>query len=225
MSKTEFPTEQRIGELRAQGYAPLSILSSRLFGLSFATLVVHLILTAQGKGIHHYFLNLKTESPLVIDKEYLNQFSASLLELIILPILVYLLVSVLWSLIQTKFMVTPSKVAFNLGRLWRSNKESGRAPAVNRFFSKLCWCILSLGLSLGGSLLVAYVFLGELGSLLNLEQIHIATSFKKLETSIMQVIFASGFFLAIALWLTGRHAFLMKHRMSRVEIEQEAKGN
>lgn len=214
MDKTEFPTAQRLKELREDGIVAYSE-RSQYFLATFTFLsFVYLTRDALKKILDAFFRypitkqseGLQPLAPLVVQAtEYLLQGT-----LLVVACLC------LWGVFQTLALFAPHLLSMRFERFTQnfSFSASSLVPRCLRTLLTAFILIVVFGLCLAlvmWSLPVLFAYEPVRGGEM-LEQ--------KVKKGVLALLLLSGFFAVLSLFVD-RYAFLFRHRMSRREIEDE----
>lgn len=212
---TEFPTSDRIQELREQGIVSYSSRSGAC--LLIAALSVALL---AGPSVSGQFLLLLKLDPMTVGWESsLQTLRHVVLIWLVVPLVMSMAVLVVWGLFQTRFLINPGLMSLDFSRLL-----TGKFLAPERIFRRA-------GITLAGLLTAA----GLSFILLKTAGIQI---FRTLHTAggpsiapvlgelreFLPVVILIGCFSALVLLLAEKLRFSLAHRMSRKEVLEEQKG-
>ncbi|MCB0339915.1 MAG: EscU/YscU/HrcU family type III secretion system export apparatus switch protein, partial [Bdellovibrionales bacterium] len=148
----------------------------------------------------------------------LHDFLAEVLILIFVPLGLASIAAIGVGLLQTKFLFRSSAVTLRFGRLLPyQNSDLQSGSLLFGFFLK----VLGLMLSLIGAGAMLWFYSPEIFSLLNQNYNQIPSALRKL-TEQLTPLFVGVFLIASFFgWLISRYSFMMRHRMTRSEIEAE----
>ncbi len=223
MERSEYPTEEKLNALKLQGVVPLSILSVRILGFLILILVLHLtvpgIFYDVSKIIRDYLSGVN--DTLYTTSHLAKEISVLLVKLVVLPLTVVAICSLIWGLSQTKFLFSLSLINIDFRNLWFS-KESESSFGLKFIKSVFAISILII-CAFAVSIAIPLFLSRDVLTLFNLDQPHLLTAMINLVNSLLPIFIIVGFFFIIISWLIARYRFMLKHGMTRREIEDEAK--
>ncbi|MCO6431225.1 MAG: EscU/YscU/HrcU family type III secretion system export apparatus switch protein [Deltaproteobacteria bacterium] len=216
--KTEWPTQERLRELRDQGIFPYTPFFARCLLLSAFMLAFVLMLPAWRDLWGHY--DALVENGVVAGVhpvethwyKLLSLLSNLLLTLAALTILTFL-TAVLGS---SKFLFRFSFAAFNLTRMNMFVRE-GRGGIV----AALALYIGAFVAALAAGVLVWWLYSAEVLELLNKQRQHFVAWPEQFVTSHLALWLAALLSIAALSWLINWSSFMLKHRMSRADLRAE----
>lgn len=207
--RTERPTPARLEELREEGLVPLSSFAVRAAGTAGVLFSLYL-LGEQWREFVSLPMRLGT-----LDRETLVVLRETCLPLILVPALAYLCAALVAGLLQTKFLIKPSAVSFQLGRL--GGRRGG--GVIGRIVGGLLLELFALSLAV----LVAWFALSDIAQLLNNDQVWLMEWPARLGARVTLPLMAILILAATGGWLLSRMTFFREHRMTREEVRQSSR--
>lgn len=219
MEKTEAPSESKLAELRLEGIVPFSPLSTGCV----ASLVFLVVLYAQGGKIPGLFAVyrkiLQDDAPLFpVSLRMVAIFSdmlSDVLMLIATPAAAAVAATLLWGMIQTKFLFRFRAIAFDVSRI-NPFRLASLSSLSRTFFKALAITVLALGIGVA----VALLGMGDVLRLLNHHAKYSGEWAPRFATAFMTMCGLLLTLLALAAWFTHRLLFMYRHRMTREELKQ-----
>ncbi|MEZ4754329.1 MAG: EscU/YscU/HrcU family type III secretion system export apparatus switch protein [Bdellovibrionota bacterium] len=207
MSKTEWPTSQKLESLRSDGLVAVSDTTLRL---TVSAVILVFLVTSCDYLIEVLQKLSKAEISLVEVQGMLPDFTLYIL----LPVILALITTILAGFFQTRFFFKPSLCAPD------SRRFSGKVISKDNF--------IFLGRALFGFVLVSIfsgLVLWKYGrsylGLLNANKEGIINGLIIFDNQLMFFLILSLLLLAVFSWLLKKFEFLASHRMSRAEIVRE----
>jgi flagellar biosynthesis protein FlhB len=214
MEKTEFPTPEKLEELRQRGITPVSHQSLRLFVVAGVMIFVGIFGPRMLTIIAQTLTDLSLTSGASPELSSVWKFSVFLLLALFLPVALTIIVGLFQSRFTLKFSYTHGSKPANLTAL----ESLGRRIRAAFFFSIAC-PLIGILFALGA----AYLIWPEILKLYVLNTASVGPAIKKLH----YLIFIGGGVLAaciaITVWLVGRYRFMLVHRMTRAEVNNKEK--
>lgn len=220
MDKTEWPTEGRLADLRDKGifsYSDLTTASAALAALLLSIYMLRESFLKLWLGFRSVIQNSRDS----IDFKALSELGWPLLELTIIPLLSALVVSLLVGLFQTKFFVRPARVAFDLSRL----KPFGER-VQDKHHSPFLGFVRELGINMTALCIGALIFLAlarDFAAFLNPNVKFIISTLGSVLEQLLAIACGVLIVSALVMWTINRLIFLLAHRMTKQEIESEAR--
>jgi len=216
MERNAAPTEERLATLRAEGNVPVSSMSVR--AISIALFLVSLIwLAAVVSEFTDHFLKSLNQPLFSIGIEKKFQF---LFWKLCLALAFGSGGAMLVGFLQTSFMLRLGNSMPRFDRLGLGSK--GDLKSESRSIKLAALVLLPIG-GLIAAAAVLFLFTGEAFKIFNADSLsllkYLSLLFKQLA---LVSICGLGFFTVVS-WLVVRYRFMLKHRMSKQEIEEEAK--
>ena len=218
MDKSEWPSETKLARLRSEGLVPFSRFSSACFVGLLVVASIFLVRSKSSEFISAYLGLISSD---------LNSLSSSGAEVALLSDLVFgglvafalalLVLPMVLGLFQTKFFFRPANLSFDLRRMLPRIGTFG--AGVGRVGLKLTLPFLLLIVPIA----LALIAIPRLFLLLNRDLNTFLSWLGENGSSFAP--FLSGF-LAVAAalgWIVSRYKFMLKHRMTRAEVEAEAR--
>ncbi len=211
--RNEWPSEQKIADLRREGELYLSLTTIRMIGLA----AVSLFIIVWGKGffseLTQYFSKLTTTDIRVVE-----EFGSRIMAQILLGVVGVAMLCFVVGVLQTKLFFRLNTISPQPNRLWLHKARHSQGVGY-----KVAVILLSLPLLGLASIFLIRVFWPELFKLLPTGIHGLAPSLAVLAELFFGVLASFAIVFAFISWLAARYRFMLRHRMTRAEIENEAR--
>ena len=212
MSKTEWPTESRLKDLRLQGLVGVSPLAISCIIFMGIVCVVILLLDS-----NDFFKNYLSGRLLQVTQlSELSQFIDTIWSWIVLPPLVCILVKFTAGLLQTKFLFTTQRFGFNLEHCWQWGNLRPQ-----KIFKSLISAGIFLCITCVATLLLWFFIANNTLGLFVIEPHSLTMALGKALRHLLPILVVITLVIAMSGLAWSKLAFRFSHRMSRKEIEQE----
>jgi flagellar biosynthesis protein FlhB len=216
MERTEWPTRARLDELREQGLAAYSATSVR--SLAALAVLLGLILAApKGQVVildYKQLLGASKDASLETMLSPLSQIAP----LFFAPLIGAAVAACLAGLVQTRFMFHLASLSFNLSKLDCFGLYSFRAGA-----SRLIKAVLIAVIFLGAALFWLWYLCPLTLNLLNIKAGQLNAFSQGFFRAVLAAALPTLALVAVLSWLVNWIAFMLRHRMTRQEVESEAR--
>lgn len=219
MDKREWPTRQRLEDLRKGGVVPYSKFVSRCLALACLAGAAPAAMRAFAEFTKEYLRQINGAADSGAVFAMLNSAAELLRTVVILPLALVVAVILMAGLFQTKFMLHGGNISFNLGRL-----PNFSGLTLRSLFGAAFWAVAALCLLCMGGAAVLYFCLPAAGELLNHEREYLFRWARAVSFSAVLCTLVASLILALCALLMSRVAFMMRHRMSTEELDRESGG-
>ena len=217
MSKTEWPTASKLEELKSEGKVPFSTLASGL--VVFCAVLAGLGFSGQAwNGLIDSWRAALNPAAAADSFNLLAQTIFLGLKIIFLPVLCACALAVCSGFFQTKFVWRSEALHFNLSRLARFDAISPVQWTMRAGFALLL--VIS---GVAGALVLFRFSTYQLLQPLNLTRVALSNWFKAAFQDNLPLACALLTGLAVLVWFLRRMRFMYAHRMTRAEVEREAR--
>ncbi|MBX7137407.1 MAG: EscU/YscU/HrcU family type III secretion system export apparatus switch protein [Oligoflexia bacterium] len=214
--RTEWPTAAKLGELRERGLVPVSRLA--LWSGALIGCVIAVFVLGSTWNFPQRWLEIgaatQADSPNLMAELAAHQ--GEIVKLLCLPALGAALLVILAGVVQTRFLFRPATLAPQGERLWNPAAASFARP-IARPLSAVLWLVLGI---FCGFLL----FSSQSALLLGLLNQSVAPGIARLTDMLKSyALIAAAAALAGAIlgWIAARLIFMLRHRMTRREVQSE----
>ncbi len=218
MDKTEFPTEDRISQLRNEGIVAISLLTIRLIGVLIYFITLYLVLKSFWPSFQEYLMTNSLEN-FQPNSNSIHEYIWPITGVVCIPILALIGTSFLIGMIQTKFLFRWANVEISFSRFFSNSRSMFYMP-----FNILKSIFVVLAISIF-ALFISWFFVKEILrdflSILNYDREGLLPGIFKIFNANLPFLALTLMIIAIFSWLFVRYKFRLLYRMTRKEIEEE----
>lgn len=215
VSKTEWPTAARLEQLRAQGKVAFSPTASGLLALA-GVLAGFAFSSDNWQKIIEQWKGALAGPDLDLTK--LSGLASPSMNLVLMPVLCAALAVLLGGLVQTKFSLHAQALQLDLAKLSVFSRFS-----LGSLLQRVVWGIVFTLIGLLSSYVLFRQNTLQILSLLNLSPELISNWFQRLFRDNLPLACAFLVSSALGVWFLARMRFMFNNRMTRAELEQEAR--
>lgn len=210
--KTEWPSEQKISDLRKEGRIYISATSIRMSALASLCF----LLMVWFKWFYEKVFQLYGMIP-SSDAKVALMLAGEAIVLMMVGSLIIAAICFVVGLLQTGIFIQLNSISPRADRLWFG------IGALSRPTGKFSSLFITPIIAILFTLLFIRIFLPELLKLLITGIHNIAPSFSLLGQLFLWFVACVSIVVMILSWLVVRYRFMLQHRMTRAEVESEAR--
>jgi len=214
VSYLEWPTEEKLQQLRQDGQVPLSPIASHALILIVLLLLAPLLVSIFLDQADSYFSAVVADSEQVTP---IGHLAYAAITIALLTVGVFAFTLIVATLLQTRFLFNPSRVSFKPARLFGSRARSLKGGVVLR--------VASSAIALMIFMLILYLTLPPILRGFYLDSYEIVDYLYQLYRSAMLYVIVVLMLIVVFSSLFCRFLFSWSNRMTREEILAEQRQN